>query len=113
MEETVRISYLLSNIDRLITYKAVADKAETMVDLKSFLILRNFSGEDFDRARVLLDYGEAFERGIAHEETKQLLFLKNPKITMGSSARISVKIKRTNKAAEKPNIPRITGESQP
>nr|NIP55644.1 hypothetical protein [Phycisphaerae bacterium]NIU12202.1 hypothetical protein [Phycisphaerae bacterium]NIU60038.1 hypothetical protein [Phycisphaerae bacterium]NIW94630.1 hypothetical protein [Phycisphaerae bacterium] len=34
--ETVRISYLLRNIDRLITYKAVADKAETMVNLKSY-----------------------------------------------------------------------------
>lgn len=74
-EETVRISYLLSNIDRLVTYKMVADKAEKKVDLKSFLILRNFSGEDFANARVLLDYGEAFERGIQHEETKQLLFL--------------------------------------
>jgi hypothetical protein len=78
--ETVRISYLLSNIDRLITYKAVADKEETKVDLKSFIILRNFSGEDFDKARVLLDYGEAFEQGIDHEETKQLLFLKAPEV---------------------------------
>jgi hypothetical protein len=78
--ETVRISYLLSNIDRLITYKAIADKAETAVDLTSFLILRNFSGEDFDRAVVKLDYGEAFEQGIDHEETKQLLFLKKPKV---------------------------------
>ncbi len=78
--ETVRISYLLSNIDRLITYKAVADKAETFVDLKSYLILRNFSGEDFQKARVLLDYGEAFEQGIDHEETKQMLFLKAPEV---------------------------------
>ncbi len=78
--ETVRISYLLSNIDRLITYKAVADKAETYVDLKSYLVLRNFSGEDFDKARVLLDYGEAFEQGIDHEETKQMLFMKSPKV---------------------------------
>ena len=78
--ETVRISYLLSNIDRLITYKAVADKAETFVDLKSYLVLRNFSGEDFDEARVLLDYGKTFEQGIAHEETKQMLLLKVPKV---------------------------------
>jgi len=78
--ETVRISYLLRNIDRLITYKAIADKPETYVDLKSFLVLRNFSGEDFDRARVLLDYGEAFEQGIDHEETKRMLFLKAPKV---------------------------------
>ena len=78
--ENVRISYLLRNIDRLITYKAIADKAETMVDLKSYLVLRNFSGEDFDKARVLLDYGEAFEQGINHEETKRMLFLKAPKV---------------------------------
>ncbi|MFH1882733.1 MAG: hypothetical protein ABIL62_08500 [Planctomycetota bacterium] len=78
--ETVRISYLLSNIDRLITYKAIADKAETFVDLKSYLVLRNFSGEDFAKARVLLDYGEAFEQGIDHEETKQMLFLKASKV---------------------------------
>ena len=78
--ETVRISYLLRNIDRLITYKAIADKAETQVDLKSYLVLRNFSGEDFDMANVLLDYGQAFEQGIRHEETKQMLFLKTDKV---------------------------------
>ncbi len=78
--EKVRISYLLSNIDRLITYKAVADKAETKVDLKSYIILRNFSGEDFANAKILLDYGEAFEQGTNHEETKQLLFLKAPEV---------------------------------
>ena len=78
--ETVRISYLLGFIDRLITYRAVADKAETQLDLKSHIVLRNFSGEDFDKARVLLDYGEPFEQGIQHEETKQLLFLRAPKV---------------------------------
>jgi hypothetical protein len=81
-EEKVRISYLLSNIDRLITYKAVANKQETEVDMKSYLVLRNFSGEDFTDAKVLLDYGEAFEQGILHEETKQLLFLKKPKVAI-------------------------------
>ena len=78
--ETVRISYLLSNIDRLITYKAIADKPETTVELTSFLVLRNFSGEDFDEARVLLDYGESFKQGISHEETKQMLFLRPVKV---------------------------------
>ena len=78
--EKVRISYLLSNIDRLITYKAIADKGETAVDLKSYLVLRNFSGEDFDKARILLNYGESFEQGIDHEETKQMLFLKAAKV---------------------------------
>jgi len=78
--EKVRISYLLRNIDRLVTYKAIADKPETYVDLKSYLILRNFSGEDFENARVLLDYGKSFDQGIDHEETKQLLFLEADKV---------------------------------
>jgi hypothetical protein len=78
--ETVRISYLLWNIDRLITYKAIADKAETAVDLTSYLVLRNFSGEDFEVAKVLLDYGQSFEQGIAHEETKQMLLFNVPKV---------------------------------
>jgi hypothetical protein len=79
--ERVRISYLLRNIDRLITYKAIADKAETLVDLTSFLVLRNFSGEDFDMATVLLDYGKAFDKqDTKHEETKQLQFLKPTKV---------------------------------
>jgi hypothetical protein len=59
-----------------VTYRAVANKEETKADLQSHVILRNFSGEDFASARVLLDYGEAFESGIAHEETKQLLFFR-------------------------------------
>jgi hypothetical protein len=79
-EVTVRISYLLHNIDRLVTYKMIADKEETAVDLKSFIVLRNFSGEDFDQAKILLDYGEAFERGIDNEETKQLQFFKKPDV---------------------------------
>ena len=79
--ETVRISYLLRNIDRLITYKAIADKPETLVDLKSYLVLRNFSGEDFDKARVLLDYGTTYEeQSVDHEETKQMLFFKAAKV---------------------------------
>jgi len=78
--ESVRISYLLDNIDRLITYKAIADKDESQLDLKSFLVLRNFSGEDFDLANVLLDYGQAFRQGIKHEETKRMLFLEAGKV---------------------------------
>ncbi len=79
-EVKVRISYLLSNIDRLITYKMIADKEETHVSLKSYIILRNFSGEDFEQARVMLDYGEAFEQELSNEETKQLLFFKDDNV---------------------------------
>ncbi|MHC5082209.1 MAG: hypothetical protein ACYTHN_24660 [Planctomycetota bacterium] len=73
-QEKVRISYLLSGIDRLVTYKAVAEKDESKLGLKSYLVLRNFSGEPFSKAKVLLDYGESFMTGILHEETKRMLF---------------------------------------
>jgi hypothetical protein len=79
-EVTVRISYLLSWIDRLIVYKAVADKAETFIDLKSFLVLRNFSGEDFEKASVLLGDGKSYVQTVKHEETRQVLFLKKDQI---------------------------------
>ena len=79
-EVTVRISYLLSNIDRLIAYKGVADKEETWINLKSFLVLRNFSGEDFENASVILAEGQSSEQRIRHEETKQVLFLSKNRI---------------------------------
>ncbi|MDO9543165.1 MAG: hypothetical protein Q7J98_12720 [Kiritimatiellia bacterium] len=93
-EEKVRISYLLSNIDRLITYKGVANKEETALDLKSYLILRNFSGEDFSKAKIMLDYGEAYEQGINHEETKQLLFLKQDKTPIKKMWKFDAAIQR-------------------
>jgi len=73
IEAVVRISYLLEYIDSLAAYKAFADKSETRLDLKSFLILRNFSGEDFNAARILPFHGAAFNGSILHEETKQIL----------------------------------------
>ncbi len=79
-EEKIRVSYLLSGISRLVTYKTLADKEETKVDIKSYLVLRNFSGEDFEAARVQFDYGEAFEKDIRNEETKRMLFLKKDAI---------------------------------
>jgi hypothetical protein len=74
-EERVRISYLLANIDRLVTYKALATRDEKTLDLEAFLVLRNFSGEDFEAAAVSLDQGDPFAGRIAHEETRQLHFL--------------------------------------
>jgi len=80
LEETVRICYLLSNIDRLVAYKALVDKEETKLDLRGFIVLRNFSGEDFERASIVFDQGESVERAISHEETKRWPFLNVPKV---------------------------------
>lgn len=79
-EQPIRISYLLSNIDRLITYKAIVDKPESKADLLGYIILRNFSGEDFARAIVNIGQGVPFEQALSHEETSQSLFFKAPAV---------------------------------
>lgn len=79
-EERVRVSYLLRNIDSLIAYKILTDKAEKMVDLRADLILRNFSGEDFENARIFFDIGKDFEQKIVHEQTRQDLLLTVAKV---------------------------------
>lgn len=79
-EITVRISYLLFNIDRLINYKCLVDKEETNINLKCFLVLRNFSGEDFKNVSVFLDNDEPFEQSIRQGETKRLLFFDKAKV---------------------------------
>ncbi len=79
-EEKVRVSYLLKNIDSLITYRALAAKDEKHLDLRSYLVLRNFSGEDFEKARIFLDIGESFEQKTVHEQTQQNLLFTAEKI---------------------------------
>lgn len=74
-EEKVRISYLLSAIDRLVTYRAVAAKDEKKLDMDAFLILRNFSGEDFAGASFNLGQGDPFAGDSVHEETRQVRIL--------------------------------------
>lgn len=74
MKVPVRISYLLDGIDQIITYTAVADQDETRVSLRSDLVLRNFSGEDFEYATWQLGYGEPFKSESRHEETRRVTF---------------------------------------
>ena len=97
-EERVRISYLLSYIDRLITYKGVATRDEKTLDLDAFLVLRNFSGEDFENAEVTLGQGDPFSGKIAHEETRQIHFM--------SVDRIPVRKTFTWDSAERPWEPK-------
>lgn len=74
IDAPVRISYLLDGIDQIVTYTAVADRDETALGLRSYMVLRNFSGEDFDRATWLLGYGDPFVSESRHQETKRVLF---------------------------------------
>ena len=79
-EEKVRITYLLSNIDRLISYRGVAAKDEKTLELTAHLILRNFSGEDFGSAKVDSGLGAPFETPSLNEETRKILYFTRPKV---------------------------------
>jgi len=75
---TARISYLLGNIDRLVTYKALVNQEESQLDLTSYLVLRNFSGENLPSSQFQLDYGAAFESEILSGATKRMEFFMAP-----------------------------------
>jgi len=79
-EEKIRVSYLLSGIDRLYAYKAVADEAESRVLLRGHMILRNFSGEDFHRAAVASGIGDPLTMESLHEETKRVVMLEKDRV---------------------------------
>ncbi len=72
-EEKIRISYLLLNIDCLYTYKIVVDKNEESMNFSVFLIIRNFSGEDFEKGIITPEFGKVIETSTKNEETKQIL----------------------------------------
>ncbi len=80
LEQPVIISYLLSGIDRLVTHEAMADQKEKHLDLKSFLVLRNFSGENFIQTQIHLDEGPNFNTSVSHLETKRILYFEKQNI---------------------------------
>ena len=84
-QEKIRISYLLANIDRLVSYEAITDKEESKLDISSYMILRNFSGESLGPARFQLDYGEGFEKSINDGESKRMLFYQANQVTISKS----------------------------
>ncbi|KHD07049.1 hypothetical protein PN36_24560 [Candidatus Thiomargarita nelsonii] len=99
----VRISYLLNKIDRLITYQAVVRKDESNLDLSSFLVLRNFSGENLPASRFQLDYGEAFESAVLSGETKRMQFF--------TAKKLPIKKRFTFDAAQLPWDPKQVGNN--
>ena len=68
----VRISYLLKQIDRLVTYNAIVNQAESALDLTALVVLRNFSGENLPLTRFQLDSSESLTSEILNGETKQI-----------------------------------------
>jgi len=84
-QEKIKISYLLANIDRLVSYEATTDKEETKLDISSYMILRNFSGESLGPAKFQLDYGDGFVKSISDGESKRMLFYQAKQVSISKS----------------------------
>ncbi|PLX46390.1 MAG: hypothetical protein C0609_00605 [Deltaproteobacteria bacterium] len=82
LEERVRISYLLRDIDRLVAYRAVADKAETTLDITGLRVLRNFSGEDFDEAIIAMEGGSLLTTPSKNGETRRAVLFRANDVPM-------------------------------
>ncbi|MCP3945161.1 MAG: DUF4139 domain-containing protein [Desulfobacteraceae bacterium] len=103
VEQDVIISYLLRGIDNLITHEAVVDTKEQHLNLNSFLILRNFSGENFVQAQIHLDTAPGFDTSVSNLETKRILYFEKQNIPITKVY--------TWDAAKLPHDPEKTGKS--
>jgi hypothetical protein len=59
----MRVSYVAGNLDRAFAYRALADRDERFLLLKTYLILGNRSGEEFQGAQVWAGFGPRLEAG--------------------------------------------------
>jgi hypothetical protein len=69
----VRVSYLVRNLGRTFAYRAVADKDERFLALKTYLVIGNRSGEEFAGARVWAGIGPRIDAGPEDGDDVRLL----------------------------------------
>lgn len=78
----VRVSYLIDNLTRTFSYRALADKDETQLVLRCFLQLRNYSGEDFGEAGVWAGFGPRFTKAVGQQEEIKMLLRRFDKVAV-------------------------------
>ena len=69
----VRVSYLVSSLTRSFAYRALANRDETRLSLKMFLLLANWSGEDFGTSGIWAGFGPRFLKPVGQEEDLKIL----------------------------------------
>jgi len=69
----VRVSYLIRNLTRSFSYRALANKDETRLTLKKYIQLRNYSGEEFGTAGVWAGFGPKFLKPVGQQEDIKML----------------------------------------
>jgi hypothetical protein len=69
----VRISYLLGNLNKSFTYRAVASHNEKTLILSEYMRLQNFANEEFGSTGLWAGFGKRFLKPIGLNETKEML----------------------------------------
>lgn len=69
----VRVSYLIQNLNRAFSYRALATKDEKKLTLRKYLHVTNYSGEEFSPAGVWAGFGEKFEKVLGQEDEIKML----------------------------------------
>jgi hypothetical protein len=69
----VRISYLLANLGRTFSYRATASRDEKTLELRNFIRVDNFSGEEYANAGIWAGFGQRFEKPLGQGESKEML----------------------------------------
>ncbi len=73
----VRVSYLIGNLRRTFSYRAVAENDEKHLTLRNYMRVWNFSGEEFgDQAGLWAGFGEYFRKEMGLQESKEVLLAK-------------------------------------
>jgi len=73
----VRVSYLIGNLRRTFSYRAVAERDEKSMTLRNYMRVWNFSGEEFgDQAGIWAGFGEYFRKEVGLQESKEVLLAK-------------------------------------
>jgi hypothetical protein len=72
-EERIRIYYLMSGLNREISYRAVVEKDEKNAILESYFKLINQSGENLTQADIAVGYGASWTKDIQNGESLQML----------------------------------------
>jgi hypothetical protein len=70
----VRVSYLIGNLRRSFSYRAIAEADEKSLTLRHYMRVWNFSGEEFgDQAGLWAGFGEYFRKELGLQESKEVL----------------------------------------
>jgi len=72
----IRISYLVANLNRSFSYRAVAENDESTLTLREYIRLDNLSGEEFGTSGIWAGFGNYFHREVGLNEAKQMLISK-------------------------------------